>query len=189
MNYTETQQKILNAAESLIQTQGFNGFSYKDISGLIGIKTSSIHYHFPAKEDLGMAVIDWQFSKLLPILTQIKSNKLLSTRRKLYNFLEVVFGVTYQDQFKMCLGGMLASDVFLLTEPLRNKIKWFFEQLMGWLDSVISASDIKDSAKGLSNALSKHLVIHLEGGLLLGRLFQDQDYLNLIQHFVDSQIK
>lgn len=181
MNYTETQQKILNVAESLIQAQGFNGFSYKDISGLIGIKTSSIHYHFATKEDLGVAVIDWQFSKLLPILTQIKSNKLLSTRKKLHKFLEVIFQVTYEDHFKMCLGGMLASDVLLLTEALRKKIQWFFKRLMEWIDEVIGASH--------DEAFSKHLVIHLEGGLLLGRLFQDHDYLNLIQQFVDSQIK
>ncbi len=49
---TGTRTKILDLAESLTQRKGFNGFSYSDIAGAIGVKTASIHDHFKRKNDL-----------------------------------------------------------------------------------------------------------------------------------------
>jgi TetR/AcrR family transcriptional repressor of nem operon len=33
------------------------GFSFKEIAADVGIKSSSVHYHFPAKDDLAAAVV------------------------------------------------------------------------------------------------------------------------------------
>ena len=49
--------QILDLAQSLIQTRGYNAMSYRHLADEIGIKTSSVHYYFPAKEDLGRALI------------------------------------------------------------------------------------------------------------------------------------
>jgi TetR/AcrR family transcriptional regulator, transcriptional repressor for nem operon len=48
---------IMDAAERRMQTGGFNGFSFRDVAADIGIKSSSVHYHFPKKEDLAAAII------------------------------------------------------------------------------------------------------------------------------------
>jgi TetR/AcrR family transcriptional regulator, transcriptional repressor for nem operon len=48
---------ILDAAERRIQLGGFGGFSFREIATDVGIKSSSVHYHFPTKEDLAAAVI------------------------------------------------------------------------------------------------------------------------------------
>ena len=48
---------ILNAAERRMQRGGFGGFSFREIAADVGIKSSSVHYHFPTKDDLGAAVI------------------------------------------------------------------------------------------------------------------------------------
>ena len=50
-------QRILDVAERLIQTRGFNGFSYADVSAAVGITKASLHYHFPSKGDLGLSLI------------------------------------------------------------------------------------------------------------------------------------
>jgi TetR/AcrR family transcriptional regulator, transcriptional repressor for nem operon len=47
---------ILDAAEKRIRIGGFGGFSFREIAADVGIKSSSVHYHFPTKEDLGAAV-------------------------------------------------------------------------------------------------------------------------------------
>ena len=52
-----TKQKILDIAESLLGKRGFNGFSYKHISALLGIKNAAVHYYYPAKADLGVELI------------------------------------------------------------------------------------------------------------------------------------
>ena len=41
--------QILDLAQSLIQTRGYNAMSYRHLADEIGIKTSSIHYTSPQK--------------------------------------------------------------------------------------------------------------------------------------------
>src|SRR5580693_3627241 len=48
----DTAERILDTAERLVQTQGFNGFSYADIAAALDIRKASIHHHFPTKADL-----------------------------------------------------------------------------------------------------------------------------------------
>jgi TetR/AcrR family transcriptional repressor of nem operon len=48
---------IMDAAERRIQSGGFGGFSFREIAADVGVKSSSIHYHFPTKEDLAAAVV------------------------------------------------------------------------------------------------------------------------------------
>jgi TetR/AcrR family transcriptional regulator, transcriptional repressor for nem operon len=48
---------IMDAAERRMRTGGFNGFSFREIAADVGVKSSSVHYHFPTKEALAAAVI------------------------------------------------------------------------------------------------------------------------------------
>ena len=50
--------EILAASESLIRKVGFNGFSTRDVADAVGIKAASVHYHFPMKSDIGVAVTE-----------------------------------------------------------------------------------------------------------------------------------
>jgi TetR/AcrR family transcriptional repressor of nem operon len=52
MNKT-TKTTLLDVAEELLLTRGYNGFSYNDIAEKVGIRKASIHYHFPSKSGLG----------------------------------------------------------------------------------------------------------------------------------------
>ncbi len=54
----DTATRILDVAERLVQTSGFNGFSYADISAELGITKASLHHHFATKAELGRALIE-----------------------------------------------------------------------------------------------------------------------------------
>ena len=51
-NLPNTSDEILASARNLIMSGGYNGFSYADISEVVGIRKASIHHHFPSKVDL-----------------------------------------------------------------------------------------------------------------------------------------
>jgi TetR/AcrR family transcriptional repressor of nem operon len=51
-----TAGKIVAAAERRMRESGFHGFSFRDIAADVGIKSASVHHHFPTKEHLGAAV-------------------------------------------------------------------------------------------------------------------------------------
>src|SRR6185503_20910985 len=48
---------ILDAAERRIRQGGFSGFSFRELAADVGVKSSSVHYHFPTKEALAAAVV------------------------------------------------------------------------------------------------------------------------------------
>jgi TetR/AcrR family transcriptional regulator, transcriptional repressor for nem operon len=54
---SDVKTAILNAAERRIKRGGFGGFSFREIASDVGIKSSSVHYHFPTKNDLAAAVV------------------------------------------------------------------------------------------------------------------------------------
>lgn len=55
---TNTRSIILDHARGLLQTRGVDGFSYRDIATPLGVKNAAIHYHFPTKNDLLLALIE-----------------------------------------------------------------------------------------------------------------------------------
>ncbi len=48
---------IMDAAERRMRKGGFSGFSFREIAADVGVKSSSVHYHFPTKENPAAAVI------------------------------------------------------------------------------------------------------------------------------------
>jgi len=58
MTHTDTRTQILDIAEQLARQRGFSGFSYRDISQPLGIRNAAVHYHFPTKADLGIALLE-----------------------------------------------------------------------------------------------------------------------------------
>ncbi len=186
MKITPTQEKILITAESLIQKMGYNAFSYKDIAHVVGIKTSSIHYYYPAKEDLAAAVIDWQLYRLSFFLNELKFNASLSLQQKLLSLVDKVISLTMHDGMKMCLGGMLASDVISLTEKVKVKVRTFFNVLEKWIKEVISEG-VPDKEKidiVQLEELSRYILVQLEGGLLMSRLYEDISYVETVKQYI-----
>ena len=49
-----TSQQILDIAQRLVQTRGFNAFSYADIANELNVSKASLHYHFTSKAKLGV---------------------------------------------------------------------------------------------------------------------------------------
>jgi TetR/AcrR family transcriptional regulator, transcriptional repressor for nem operon len=180
MKTNDIYHQIVKSAENLTQLRGYNAFSFGDIAELIGIKTSSIHYHFPTKADLGKAVVKQHLEMLCSVLEQIVTNNKLSYRKKLGVFLDSVFSVTYRDNKKMCLGGMLAADVLTLPEEMQAEVRVFFIKLQAWIRQLLTeACESKNfslTKKDIPDTI-KVIFSTIEGSLLLARVFQDEKYL------------
>jgi TetR/AcrR family transcriptional repressor of nem operon len=53
----DTREQIMALGRSTVQAHGYGGLSFRELAKAIGIKSASIHYHFPAKADLGAALV------------------------------------------------------------------------------------------------------------------------------------
>jgi TetR/AcrR family transcriptional repressor of nem operon len=70
----DTAQRILDVAERLVQSRGFNGFSYANVAAELNITTASLHYHFPSKAELGEALIVRYSARFADALQAIDSS-------------------------------------------------------------------------------------------------------------------
>lgn len=181
---------ILETAETLIQTKGYNAFSFRDIAEQIGIKTASIHYHFPTKADLGKAVVKRAIQTAETELSKLLENTKINYKNKIQLFLDSVFCKTYLADRKMCLGGMLASDVLTLPESIQREVRNFFSGLQKWLEQLLIQGKAKGDFYFSGNAKkeAEFILALLEGSLLLARLFKDENKLQLARKAIESHL-
>ncbi len=60
--------EILDFAEREMRKNGFDAVSFRDIANAIGIKSASVHYHFPTKADLSAGVTSRYAQRFLDAL-------------------------------------------------------------------------------------------------------------------------
>lgn len=158
---TDIKNQLLDHAVKLIQKRGFNGFSFHDLAELTGIKTSSIHYHYPTKTLLGRAVVERYTLDFIVALGDPQSGT-LESQLKHYALL---FRKTMATD-SMCLCGMISAEIGGLPQELKNGISKFFDINQEWLNIILIRGGLpKTSAK--QRALM--VVATLEGALLLYR--------------------
>jgi len=128
----DTKGQIIAAANSLMVERGFNAFSYKHISMQIDIKTSSIHYHFPAKSDLGIAVIRKHKEFLEFTIEKCNEKTPIEKVDKLFKYYKMLVA-----EQKVCIAGALISDINTLDESIRQELLSYGNTLVNWIASIL----------------------------------------------------
>jgi TetR/AcrR family transcriptional regulator, transcriptional repressor for nem operon len=164
----DTAARILDSAERLVQSRGFNGFSYADVAAELGITKASLHYHFPGKAELGEALIGRYAARFADALEQIDARG-ADAPTKLAAYARIYGDVLRQK--RMCLCGMLAADYDTLPEPMRDAVVRFFDDNEAWLTTVFEQGQAEGSLhlQGSAREAAQTLVGGLEGALLIAR--------------------
>ncbi|HSW92990.1 MAG TPA: TetR/AcrR family transcriptional regulator [Gammaproteobacteria bacterium] len=175
---------ILDCAQALIQIRGYNGFSYADVSDTVGIRKASIHHHFPTKVDLAVAVVQRYRDAFNARLLNISHQKNASSHIRLYAEL-------YQEalsQDKLCLCGMLASDMETLPDEVKKVVRGFLSDNAAWLVTVLHNNYPKISKKRLIN-IAWQIINLLQGGMIMARVSQDPGMFSASIKEMISQLK
>ena len=122
---TDTASRILDVAERLVQSRGFNGFSYADVASELGISKPSLHYHFAGKAELGEALIERYAARFAASLEEIDRGG-ADAPGKLDAYARLYADVLREK--RMCLCGMLAADYDTLPQPMRSAVIRFFDE-------------------------------------------------------------
>jgi TetR/AcrR family transcriptional repressor of nem operon len=172
MPAADTAQRILDVAERLVQTRGFNGFSYADIAGALDVTKASLHYHFPSKADLGTRLIERYEATFLAALKAIGATG-AAPREQLKRYARIYADVLRDD--RMCLCGMLASDYATLPKAMKEEVRHFFDENERWLAAVLERGRKARSLafKGPALELARVVVGSLEGAMMLARSYGD----------------
>jgi TetR/AcrR family transcriptional repressor of nem operon len=170
---TDTASAILDVAERLVQTRGFNAFSYADVAIELGITKPALHYHFSGKAELGQALLDRYTARFMKALEAIDADP-AGAPHKLERYVDLYGQVLAQD--RMCLCGMLASDFRTLPDPMRKAVTSFFDQNETWLAGVLDEGRAGGTLRveGESRESAQMIIGALEGGMLVARTYRDR---------------
>ena len=162
----DTRDRILDVAQRLLQTRGFNGVSYADIAAELGITKAALHYHFPAKTDLGLAVLERYAEAFAAALRDIDERHPRAVDRlRAYAalYIDVLEGE------RLCLCAMLAAEQRTLDPSLRQAVDAFFAANVVWLTELVRRGRRDGTLAGVGPpaAVADLLLGALEGALLV----------------------
>jgi TetR/AcrR family transcriptional regulator, transcriptional repressor for nem operon len=130
----DTRTALIDAATHLVRRRGYAAFSYADLADVIGIRKPSIHHHFPAKEDLGEALVvayTERFAEALDAIDAASSDPIAR--------LDAYAG-PYRDGLTRnegCLCGVLASEIAVLPARIQTSVRRFFALNLRWLEKTL----------------------------------------------------
>lgn len=166
-----TRTRILDIAERLVQTRGFNGFSYADIAAEVGITKASLHYHFATKAELGATLVVRYTTTFSAALQQIGAQRGAVERLRAYVKL---YADVLSDE-RMCLCGMVAAEYATLPGAMQEALRAFFELNEAWVAEQLDlgAREGRLALRVPAGEAARMLVGALEGEMLVARAYGD----------------
>lgn len=161
--------EILDAAEHMVRETGFHAVSFRDLASATKIKSASVHYHFPTKDDLGEALTQRYAERFIGALPRPEAFDGLPSGR-VVETMRLTFKEAYQRDGQMCLCGILGTEAPGLPDRTRTNTKAFFTLLTDWIKTAFSVTSDGRSASGEARTtMALTLIARLEGAMLLAR--------------------
>ena len=175
----DTRNQIIDKAADLLMKHGYNGFSYRDISTHLGVKNAAVHYHFPSKSDLGLALVS-EYRQIL----RDQTSEFMAYGGAALPQIEGLFRFTEQQFCNgrcICPFGAFAVDFSDLPEPVRDATEKFMSDSVNWLTRVLETGREQDEFRFAGDARAKALSIlaGLSGARQMARI-HGQDVLSQI---------
>jgi TetR/AcrR family transcriptional repressor of nem operon len=177
MTTPDTRAAIMATGRLMVQARGYNALSFRDIASAVGVKSASVHYHFPTKGDLAAALvrqyIDDVEAGLAHLLTQSKDPKELMRRYT------GVFRAALENDNRMCLCGIMAAEFSDIPAGARTEVERFAKVNIAWLSAVLFAK--LDAAAAAQKAQA--VLAAIQGAQLLAR---GRDDLKVFNQTIES---
>ena len=170
----DTKAKIVHRANVLMTQRGPNGFSYRDISEPLGVKNAAIHYHFPSKTDLILAVIEENHQVLRDSTAQFMAYGGSASEQ-----IEGLFCFTLDRCKKgqpVCVVGALAADYDSHAEEVQRANRRFMTDTSKWVTRVLELGREQGEFEFAGSPVEKATVIlaALQGGRQMYRIMGEE---------------
>ena len=172
-----TVDKIISVALLMVQQHGLNGFSFRDVARLVGIKTASIHYHFPTKPDLARAVLKCVRDEFDNELRRIDSEiDQINARMQAFIY---IFERTFGAGDRLCPFCMVACAQNDVPSFVREEVQKFWSCGEQWVAQQLEQGKVSGHFRRDIDAekWARMLIATLEGAMLTARAFDDRSRL------------
>lgn len=160
-------QHILDVAEQEMRKGGFNAVSFRDIATAVGIKSASVHYHFPTKGDLGRAVVLRYADRFMGSLGA-PDDPAERPRDRIARLASGYLGA-FQQNGSLCLCTGLGAVANHLPDDTAVQVEAFYIRLSRWIAAALEGADTD---------LTPAMVIStLQGAMVLAVVAKDESPL------------
>lgn len=169
-------EEILDVAEKMARSGGYSGFSFRDLAREVGIKSASVHYHFPTKEDLGVAMTRRYNERFIEALGDPRGAGPVDEKIACYIN---AFRTSMIEDRLMCLCGLFGAEVTSLPGGVAVETRVFFEKNRDWLMAVL-VDDKRFADPEAREHAALSLIAKLQGAMIMARTMIDASVFETI---------
>lgn len=182
---SDAREKILTAAQSLIELRGYSALGVAEICKTAGVPKGSFYYFFESKEALALTVLDEHWAE-----QQRDWSRILHSEAEPLERLRHLFEETEAEQrsgqqscgtVSGCLFGNLTLELSNQTEAIRRRLEEIFEAQVDMVESVVAeAARRGEVSVADAREAARSVVAQLEGQVLFAKLYNDTSRLGTL---------
>jgi len=180
--YSPKANEILDVAESHMRQGGFDAVSFRDLAAAVGVKSASVHYHFPQKADLGKAVVARYRERVAEALGNPADERTPHAKIKQ---LFKVYSAALSNGDSVCLCCMLGAEARYLPADVATEVQMFFETMTGWTKDALAS----ELSKTRAAEFAAHIISALQGAMVLSVALDDEGHLKHTQKLLMQFLK
>lgn len=179
----KTKELILNIGTKVLSKKGYNGFSYADIAEIAKIRKASIHYHFPTKADLCIAIIEKHQEYINSLIEKQKDMNALERLQKIIDYyLKLII------ENEICIMGTLANASNTLERRVKDKSLDFCKTILLHTTNILEYGVEKKEFREVDNREDKAIEIlsSLMGLAQISRIYSKERIVMVVQGIINQ---
>ena len=180
---SDAREKILAAAQSLIELRGYSALGVAEICSAAGVPKGSFYYFFESKEALALAVIDEEWAGQRRDWARILGGDAepLERLRQLFEATQAgqLAGQQSCGTVSGCMFGNLTLEMSNQTEAIRQRLQQVFDAQVDMVAAVVTqAIERGQAAVADAREAARSIVAQLEGQVLFAKLYNNTQRLD-----------
>jgi len=160
-----------------MRSGGYHAVSFRDLAADVGIKSASVHYHFPQKEHLGRALVARYAERFAQILADTCADS--SNYRARVRAICEAYERALTSGGAVCLCGLLGSEAAGLPQAVVLEVSAFFHAQTHWLavgsfpDAPTHSPVDAQCTNAAALARARVLIATLQGAMMMAVVARD----------------
>ena len=170
-----TREKILEIARELFNAKGFNATTISDLVAATGMQKGSLYFHFSGKDDIAREVLNEATSKFMTFLDNALGGD--NPGASIDHFFRCALNKHLATGFVGgCIFGNTALEMSDSDPNFAGTIDKVFDEWTGRVAAAVAGAQERRQIRTDigSEALAKHIIATIEGGIMMSRLKKDE---------------
>ena len=194
VNLKRTREDILKSVFDIVHAKGLTGTGLSELFRISGASSGSFYNYFRSKQDLGHALIDFEW-------TQLKLNIIEPAIGQANNPIDRILWIIDRLEAKQlespqCAGCILGNFIVDLTEQdpsFRTHLQAVFDLWQNAIADILREDKSQLKPNVDPDLLAEDIIISLEGAMLIGKLYRTPERIrrgfDLVRNLVTQAAK